>query len=55
MLLAADAHLLYSEAVHIVGDVFLIDHEAHEHVLVWQFLLIALGIEAVEHIVVLHR
>ena len=35
--------------------ILLVAHEADKHILVWQFLVVALGIEAVEHVVVLHR
>ena len=40
--------------VEQVGNVFLIHHEAHEHVLVGQLFLIGFCIESVEHVVVLH-
>ena len=43
-----------AETLELVGDVALVDHEAYEHVLVGQFLGIGLGVEAVEHIVMLH-
>ena len=46
--------ILCCQRLQLVGDIFLLPHEAHEHVLVRQFLLIALGDEAVEHVVVLH-
>ena len=49
------SHVVESKCSKTVGDIALVDHEAHEHVLVGQFLLESLGIEAVEHIVVLHR
>ena len=42
------------QCFQLVGDVLLLAHEAHEHILVRQLLFIALGDEAVEHVVVLH-
>ena len=40
--------------VQLGGNVALLDHEAYEEVFVGQLLGIALGVETVEHIVVLH-
>ncbi len=39
---------------HFAGDVGLILHERHKQVLVGQLLRIALGVETVDHVVVLH-
>ncbi len=46
--------VLITQLHHLVGNVVLVDHEAHEHVFVRQLLLVGLGIEAVQHVVVLH-
>ena len=46
--------LLIAQAHEFVGNIFLVNHETYEHVLVGQFFLEALGKEAVEHVVVLH-
>ena len=37
-----------------IGDILLLHHEAHKHILIRQFLLEGLGIETIEHIVVLY-
>ena len=37
-----------------IGDILLLHHKAHEHILIRQLLLEGLGIEAIQHIVVLH-
>ena len=44
-----DAHLF-----QFLGHILLFHHKAHKHVFVGQFFLVGLGIEAIEHIVVLH-
>ena len=36
-----------------VGDVALVNHETNEHVLVGQFLFEGMGVETIEHVVVL--
>ena len=46
--------LVVSVAEDTVGDVLLADHEGYEHVLVGQLLLVALGVETVEHVVVVN-
>ena len=45
-------HLGKSIGQYLLGDVFLLDHERDEHILVGQFFLEGLGVEAVEHVVV---
>ena len=47
-------HLVEAALGKHLCDVLLVDHEAHEHILVRQLLLEGLRIEAVEHVVVLH-
>ena len=47
-------HLVEAALGEHLCDVLLVDHEAHEHILVRQLLLECLRIEAVEHVVVLH-
>ena len=49
----AELQLVHAEAVQFVGDILLVYHEADEEVLVGQFLLVGVGHEAVQHIVVL--
>ena len=46
------AHGLETKAHHVGRYVFLVDHKADEHILVWQFLRIVFGHKAVQHIVV---
>ena len=46
-------HLIQSLGHEFLGDILLLDHEGDKHFLVWQLLVECLGIEAVEHIVVL--
>ena len=48
------AHIVDAEGLQPARNVALLNHEAHEHILVGQLLLVGLGIEAVEHIVVLN-
>ena len=47
-------HLIESEAVEISRDVFLLNHEAHEELFIRQFFLVAVGHEAIQHVVVLY-
>ena len=54
LLLPGAAPVVYAQGLHVRRYVALLLHEAHEHVLVGQFLGVALGVEAVEHVVVLH-
>ena len=44
-----------SELVERIGDILLINHKAHEEILVRQFLGKRLGIETIQQVVVLHR
>ena len=47
-------HLLKGRCQDLAGHVLLLHHERDKHVLVGQFLLKGLGIEAVQHVVMLH-
>ena len=47
-------HVVDAHLAEPVGDVFLLDHEAHEEVFVGQLVGIRLGEESVFHVVVLH-
>ena len=54
LLLTCVAPVVNAERLHVGSDVFLLLHEAHEHVLVRQLLGEALCEETVEHVVVVH-
>ena len=47
-------HRVDATLLQFGSDVLLVHHEAHEHVLAGEFLLERLGIEAIEHVVVLY-
>ena len=47
-------HVVVAKCHHAVGDVFLLHHETNEHILVGQLFGVALGVKAVEHIVMFH-
>ncbi len=48
------AHGLQAVGYHPWSDILLLLHKADEHILIGQFLIIALGHESVEHVVVLY-
>ena len=47
-------HIINAEAVEKSRYIFLFNHETHEEVFVWQFVLIVLGIKTIEHIIMLY-
>ena len=52
--LVGQTELVESEFLQILGHILLLHHEAHEHILIGQFLFITLGSEAIEHIIMLY-
>ncbi len=52
--LLVDRQIVETFLAQFVGNILLFHHKANEHVLVRQFLFIRLGIEAVQHIVVVN-
>ena len=48
------SQLVNAQRVEIGCDVLLLNHEAHEEVLIGQFFLVTVRYEAIQHVIVLH-